>query len=195
MASDEEGMSTGKKVVAGAAVGVAIPAAIGAAKKLIGSGDDEEERPSDESKSGRQQSRPRGTTGSPGPRPRTPSRSTAKTGSTKRRSAAKSGSTAKKRSTSTKKRSTSKSGSASKSRTASTSGSASKSRPASRSRSASKSRSSKSGSSSSTRSGSNRTREQLYRQATRLKIEGRSSMTKAELERAVNRAKSRRSRA
>jgi uncharacterized protein YjbJ (UPF0337 family) len=34
------------------------------------------------------------------------------------------------------------------------------------------------------------TREQLYRQATRLKIEGRSSMTKAQLERAVKRAKS-----
>jgi|GEM_PF-4259562 len=34
-----------------------------------------------------------------------------------------------------------------------------------------------------------RTREQLYKQATRLKIEGRSSMNKAQLERAVNRAK------
>ena len=29
MASDEEGMTTGKKVVAGAALGVAIPAAVG----------------------------------------------------------------------------------------------------------------------------------------------------------------------
>ena len=34
------------------------------------------------------------------------------------------------------------------------------------------------------------TREQLYRQATRLKIDGRSQMTKAQLERAVKRAKS-----
>jgi transcriptional regulator of acetoin/glycerol metabolism len=35
----------------------------------------------------------------------------------------------------------------------------------------------------------NRTREQLYAQATRLKIDGRSGMNKAELERAVDRAK------
>ena len=35
-----------------------------------------------------------------------------------------------------------------------------------------------------------RTREQLYRQATRLKIGGRSTMSKAQLERAVDRAKS-----
>jgi hypothetical protein len=34
------------------------------------------------------------------------------------------------------------------------------------------------------------TREQLYRQATRLKIAGRSQMTKAQLVRAVSRAKS-----
>jgi uncharacterized protein YjbJ (UPF0337 family) len=34
------------------------------------------------------------------------------------------------------------------------------------------------------------TREQLYRQATRLKIAGRSQMTKAQLQRAVTRAKS-----
>jgi hypothetical protein len=34
------------------------------------------------------------------------------------------------------------------------------------------------------------TREQLYRQATRLKIAGRSQMTKAQLERALKRAKS-----
>ena len=34
------------------------------------------------------------------------------------------------------------------------------------------------------------TREQLYRQATRLKIAGRSQMTKTQLMRAVNRAKS-----
>jgi len=35
------------------------------------------------------------------------------------------------------------------------------------------------------------TREQLYRQATRLKIEGRSSMTKEQLQRAVTRARTR----
>jgi hypothetical protein len=40
-------------------------------------------------------------------------------------------------------------------------------------------------------SGRTRTREQLYKQATRLKIEGRSSMNKDQLERAVERAKKR----
>ena len=34
--------------------------------------------------------------------------------------------------------------------------------------------------------GSGRTKEQLYNQAKRLKIEGRSSMTKAQLERAIS---------
>ena len=38
--NESEGMSTGKKVVAGAAVGVAVPAAVGVAKKLLGNGDD-----------------------------------------------------------------------------------------------------------------------------------------------------------
>ena len=55
---------------------------------------------------------------------------------------------------------------------------------------------SRSGTSSSSRSrstgssGSNRTKEQLYNQAKRLKIEGRSSMTKAQLERAISRKRS-----
>src|SRR5438067_724244 len=41
--NENEGMSTGKKVVAGAAVGVAVPAAVGVAKKLFGhDGDDEQ---------------------------------------------------------------------------------------------------------------------------------------------------------
>ena len=35
MDTSDEGMSTSKKVVAGAALGVAIPAAAGAAKKLL----------------------------------------------------------------------------------------------------------------------------------------------------------------
>ena len=38
--------------------------------------------------------------------------------------------------------------------------------------------------------GSGRTKEQLYNQAKRLKIEGRSSMTKAQLERAISRKRS-----
>jgi len=36
-------MSTGKKVIAGAALGVAVPAAVGVAKKLIGNGGDDEQ--------------------------------------------------------------------------------------------------------------------------------------------------------
>jgi deoxyinosine 3'endonuclease (endonuclease V) len=44
--------------------------------------------------------------------------------------------------------------------------------------------------SSGTRRGANRTKEQLYNQAKRLGIEGRSSMNKAQLERAIQRARS-----
>src|SRR5437763_7728691 len=44
MATADEGMSTSKKVVAGAALGVAIPAAVGAAKKLIGSSGDSDDK-------------------------------------------------------------------------------------------------------------------------------------------------------
>src|SRR4051812_24443652 len=39
---DDEGMSMPKRVAAGAALGVAVPAAVAVAKKLIGNGDDEE---------------------------------------------------------------------------------------------------------------------------------------------------------
>ena len=38
-----EGLSTGKKVVAGAAIGVAVPAAVGVAKKLMGDGEEKDE--------------------------------------------------------------------------------------------------------------------------------------------------------
>jgi hypothetical protein len=48
----------------------------------------------------------------------------------------------------------------------------------------------KSGTSSSGQSRTTRTKEQLYAQAKRLKIEGRSRMTKAQLERAVARSRS-----
>jgi hypothetical protein len=60
-----------------------------------------------------------------------------------------------------------------------------KSSSASMSRSSSKSRSGSSGQS----KGRTRTKEQLYAQAKRLKIDGRSTMTKAQLERAVQRAR------
>ena len=46
------------------------------------------------------------------------------------------------------------------------------------------------GSSAGSRSRGNRTKEQLYNQAKRLKIPGRSSMTKQQLERAISRASS-----
>ena len=43
--SGDEGLSTPQKVVAGAALGVAIPAAVGVAKKLLGDNDDESPAP------------------------------------------------------------------------------------------------------------------------------------------------------
>lgn len=116
----EQGMSTPKKVVAGAALGVAIPAAVAGARKLI-SGDSSGGKERESSK-----------------KPERPKRSTRRP-----RTAAKN---AKKRTTAAKKKTTSR---------------------------------------------ATRTREQLYRQATRLKIPGRSRMTKSQLERAVDRVRGR----
>jgi len=175
---DNEGMSTGKKVIAGAAIGVAVPAAVGVAKKLIGNDDDEQGADSGQSDSSQEsgsksgQSRSQGRSG---------------TSATKRGSS----STSKRRSSSTSKRgstSTSKRGSTSTSKRASGSGS-SRSRSGSASRSRAKSSSSTQRSGSSSGGGSTRTKEQLYNQAKRLKIEGRSSMTKSQLERAISRAR------
>ena len=123
---DGEGLSTGKKVIAGAALGVAVPAAVGVARKLMS--DDGDDGDGDQ-KARRAASRPK----------RTPSTSS--------RSAQSKSKPAAKRSTGGSSRATGSTG------------------------------------------GRTKTREQLYRQATRLKIEGRSSMTKAQLERAVTRAK------
>ena len=123
MAAKNQGMSTSKKVIAGAAVGVALPAAVGAAKKLIGDDGD------DKSKRSRRS-------------PRRSSTSRAKSSSARGRSL--------------------------------------------KSRTATKSRAKKSSSSS-----SSPTREQLYKMATRLKIAGRSNMSKSQLQRAVSRARSR----
>ena len=140
---ENEGMSTGKKVAAGAALGVAVPAAVAVGKKLLGNdGGNEQQQGQRSRSSGR----------------RTGSKSRASSGSS-RPASARSGS----------------SGSGSSNR-----GSSGKSRSSS-----SRNRSSSGGS----RSGSNRTKEQLYNQAKRLKIGGRSSMTKAQLERAVSRAR------
>jgi hypothetical protein len=164
--NENEGMSTGKKVVAGAAIGVAVPAAVGVAKKLIGDSDDEEEGGGD---AGRSQQGGRST--------------------------ARSSSSSRSRSSGTKKRtgSTAKSGSQRKTGSGSSSrASGSRARSGtSRSRSTRSTSSSSRGSSSSSSGGSNRTKEQLYNQAKRMGIEGRSTMTKAQLERAINRARSR----
>ena len=119
--SEEEGMSTAKKVATGAAVGVATAAAVGAAKKLLGSDGDSDGGTASRARSGSGRSRP------------TASRSRATTSKARTGTAKKSGSSG---SSATKK-----------------------------------------------------TKEQLYAQAKRLKVEGRSSMTKAQLERAVQRAR------
>jgi hypothetical protein len=118
-------MSTKKKVAAGAAIGVAVPAAVGVAKKLLGNGDDSPE----ESRQG-ESARGRGSSGS---RSQARGRASGTSG----------------RSSGTTRRS-----------------------------------------SSSTSGTRERTKEQLYNQAKRLNIEGRSKMTKAQLKRAVGRAKS-----
>lgn len=118
-----EGMSTTKKVAAGAAVGIAVPAAVGVARKLMSSDDDSDE---------------------------TGGRATG----TRSQSA-----TTRRRSSPTKSRRTSTSSKAS-----------------SRSRGSARPR-------------GETTKEQLYRQAQRLKIDGRSKMSKSQLQRAVNRAR------
>jgi hypothetical protein len=132
---DEGGLSTPKKVVAGAALGVAVPAAVGVARKLLGGDDDASSEP---------MSRERRSSGS--------SRS-----STSRRS--------------------------------SSSRSRSKSATRPRAKAKTKTKTTAKRATSTARRTVNRTREQLYKQATRLKIEGRSSMNKAQLERAISRAK------
>lgn len=119
MAREEErgGLSTPRKVVAGAALGIALPAAVAGARKLINAdGGDDKGRDS--------------------------SKKTERPKHTARRPRA----AAKKRTATAKKKSASR---------------------------------------------TTRTREQLYRQATRLKIPGRSRMTKSQLERAVDRVRGR----
>jgi hypothetical protein len=121
--TDEGGTSMTKKVAAGAAIGVAVPAAVAVARKLT-AGDDSE----GQSSSGSGQSRRRASAGRQGSTRGTQRRTT---GSTRTGSTAKT--TARKK---------------------------------------------------------ERTKEQLYREAKRLNVEGRSRMTKTQLERAVARARS-----
>jgi len=114
--NETEGLSTAKKVVTGAALGVAVPAAVAVAKKLIGdNGDGQGEEERDDADE--------------------PTQREAQAGQSRQQS---------------------------------------RQKPQQRA---------------ATTRAKNRTREQLYKQATRLKIDGRSSMSKAELERAVDRAK------
>jgi hypothetical protein len=139
----DEGMSTTKKVAAGAAVGVAIPAAVTVAKKLLGDDDQEVDEVGEkarQSRSGGGSASGRGSRSGP-----------------KGKTARKSGS---------------RTGSSSKSRSGKTSSGRS------------------SAASSRSRSGPTRTKEQLYATAKRLKIEGRSKMSKTQLERAVEKARS-----
>ncbi len=130
MAHEEEegGLSTPQKVVAGAALGVAVPAAVGVARKLLGGGPEGGDDASSEP-TARERESSTGTSTRPKTSPRR---------------------------------------------------SSSKPEPGTKSRAKPNARRSV-----------NRTREQLYKQATRLKIEGRSTMNKAQLERAIERAKAR----
>jgi hypothetical protein len=156
--NENEGLSTGKKVVAGAAIGVAVPAAVGVAKKLMGDGDAQDDA--------------RGGTGR-SKKPGSKSASGRATGSGRSR-----GSTTKRRT-----------GASAKGASGGSTRSGSSNRSSgTRARSSSSSSSRRSAGSSG--GGSSRTKEQLYNQAKRLGIEGRSSMTKAQLERAVSRARS-----
>ena len=138
-----------KKIAAAGALGVAVPAAVGVARKLMGNGSDGGEDETSDATA----SRDTGSSGASQTRSRSASRSSG--GGSRQRSSA--GSRA--------------SGGGSK-RKSSSGGSKRKSASGGSSR------------------GKEKTKEQLYAQAQRLKIEGRSSMNKAQLERAVSRARS-----
>lgn len=188
----QEGISKPAKVAAGAALGVAIPVVVGAARKLIGgdSDDSESERGGEPEQTGsedRRERRGRSTSPARGSGGR---RGTSKT-SGKKRAAKSSGKTtqSKSRTSTSKSAGRRKKTSATGARRKKTSATGA---PRRKKTSATAGRGTNRGSSTSRRSsGSTRepTREQLYRQATRLKVEGRSRMSKAQLQRAVERAK------
>jgi hypothetical protein len=153
----EEGLSMPKKVAAGAALGVAVPAAVAVARKFMGGDDNESGADEDQAISRDSDSE----------QPQQQKRQSSQNGSSngsRARSSSSSTTTSRKNTTTSRKNATT---------------------------SRKKSSSSSSASSSTKGSGRTRTREQLYKQATRLKVEGRSSMNKAQLERAVERAKKR----
>src|SRR5215210_7417986 len=187
MADEDEGagdgLSTPQKVVTGAALGVAIPAAVGIAKKLLkGQGgsdeaaDDDSEGPEasgEEDSISRASTTARGTLGSES-KAAGSGRGLETSGNSEAKSA---GSKAKSAGSKTKSGASKAQSSRSKTRT---SGSKAKT-------SADRAKSSAAGS----RSGRDQTLEQLYRQARRLKIEGRSTMNKEQLARAVERTRGR----
>ncbi len=167
MAGDEQGIST-SKIVAGAALGLAVPAAVGAARKLR-AGD-------------REESRGAGRSGDS-------ARSKRSTSEASRSQSGTSGRAAGTRASGQPKASSSGRARSAASRSAATR-SASSSSSASRSKKTSSSAGSRSGRGAAQAS-RGPTKEQLYRQATRLGVQGRSRMTKAQLERAVSRARGR----
>src|SRR2546423_8573982 len=87
--NEDEGMSTTKKVAAGAALGVAIPAAVGGPKKLIGNGEDDSGS-GDDSEGGRstgaRSTRSRRTSGSGSSRARSATSRSRSTGGSRPRS-------------------------------------------------------------------------------------------------------------
>ena len=154
-----EGMSTRKKLAAGAALGVAVPTVVGVAKKLMSSTGDTAEDAG------------RATAGGA-------KRAAEKASSTASSAASRTGGTAK-RAASGAKRTASGAG-----RTASKSASTSARSTSSRTKQTT-SRARRSAS-----SATEKTKEQLYDEAKRLGVEGRSTMTKTQLKRAVARKRS-----
>jgi hypothetical protein len=190
---DEGGLK--KKVATGVAVGLATTAAAGVAKKLLSGGDDENGDVQEAENQGRQAGSSGGRTAQGAQSGATrQARSTA--GSTRRTTKAASGS-AKKRSSqagSSAKKASSQARSTAKKSSSQTRSTAKKSSSQARSAAKKSSTQARSTAKATTRSAGStasrdRTKEQLYNQAKRLKIDGRSNMTKAQLERAIARAK------
>jgi hypothetical protein len=191
---DEGGLK--KKVATGVAVGLATTAAAGVAKKLLSGGDDEN---GDVQETAENQGRQAGSSGgrtAQGAQSGATRQARSTAGSTRRTTKAGSGS-AKKRSSqagSSAKKASSQARSTAKKSSSQTRSTAKKSSSQARSAAKKSSTQARSTAKATTRSAGStasrdRTKEQLYNQAKRLKIDGRSNMTKAQLERAIARAK------
>ena len=167
MESQGEGPSTTKRVVAGAALAAAVPAAVGVAKKLLSS--NEGNREEADRKSGASRSR----------------QPSAAEGAGRGTTSSASAGSGKKTERSTGARTSRQRGSTS----SSTRASSSSTRSSSSSTRSGGSKAKRGGAASSSRAAADKTKEQLYREATTLKISGRSKMDKAQLKRAVSRAR------